>query len=152
MALKLLIVHSDDPFRKYLLELMRQEKYLAFEASPEADARDILRRNNFDVVLLGVTGQCQNRLTLLKSIKELRPHTQVILLTALEEHSLYGSIQAMQLGAFDDLLIPLDINALLSCIEEAYKRKNESVKAKRSTMKKGRDEAGKQKKGPIPKQ
>jgi DNA-binding NtrC family response regulator len=139
MALKLLIIHTDDSFRKHLSERMRLESYLVFEASPEAEASDIIDRSNFDVVLLGVAGSRQNCLSLLKTIKEKRPFTEVILLTDLEEHSLYSSIQAMEMGAFDDLLIPLDIHALHSRIREAYKRKKKRVKAKRSSMKEGRE-------------
>jgi len=138
MALKLLIIHTDELFRRQLSERMRIEKYLVLEASREAEAGDIIQKSNLDVVLLGVAGPRQNSLSLLKMIKEMRPFTEVILLTALEEHSLYASIQAMQLGAFDDLLVPLDMNALLSRIREAYTRKKERVKAKRSMMGKGR--------------
>jgi DNA-binding NtrC family response regulator len=138
MALKLLIIHTDDHFRTHLAERMRLENYLVVEASPETEASDIISRHSFDVVLLGVAGPYQNSLSLLKTIKEMQPYTEVILLTALEEHSLYGSIQAMQLGAFDDLLVPLDVHALRNRIQEAYKRKKERVRAKRSTIKEGR--------------
>jgi len=138
MALKLLIIHTDDLFRGNLSERMRLENYLVIEAHPEAEATEIIQRTNFDVVLLGVAGSYQNSLSLLKTIKEMRPYTEVILLTALEEHSLYDSIQAMQLGAFDDLLVPLDIHALHSRIQEAYTRKKERVKAKRSMISEGR--------------
>jgi two-component system, NtrC family, response regulator HydG len=139
MALKLLIIHSDDPFRKHLSERMRLEKYLVFEASRESEASDMIQQGNFDVVLLGVAGPYQHSLSFLKVIKETQPYTEVILLTALEEHSLYASIQAMQLGAFDDLLVPLDINTLHSRIREAYKRKKERVKAKRFAIIEGRE-------------
>jgi DNA-binding NtrC family response regulator len=139
MSLKLLIIHTDDLFRTQLAERMRRESYLVFEAHPEAEATAIVQRTNFDVVLLGVAGPYQNSLELLKTIKQIRPYTEVILLTALEEHSLYGSIQAMQLGAFDDLLVPLDISALHSRIREAYQRKKERVKAKRSRIRDDRE-------------
>jgi DNA-binding NtrC family response regulator len=139
MALKLLIIHSDDLFRRNLSERMRLEGTQVTEASPEAEASDIIQRNNFDVVLLGVAGPRQNSLSLLKMIKEIQPYTEVILLTALEEHSLYGSIQAMQLGAFDDLLVPLDIHALHNRIQDACKRKNERMKGKRSAIREGKE-------------
>jgi DNA-binding NtrC family response regulator len=138
MALKLLIIHTDDLFRGNLSERMRLENHLVFEARPDTEATEIIQRTNFDVVLLGVATPYQRSLSLLKTIKELRPYTEVILLTALEDHSLYDSIQAMQLGAFDDLLVPLDIRALHSRIQEAYARKKERVKAKRSMMREGR--------------
>jgi DNA-binding NtrC family response regulator len=139
MALKLLIIHTDDLFRGHLAERMRREDYLVFEAHPEAEATNSVQRTNFDVVLLGVTGSYPNTLSLLKTIKELRPYTEVILLTAMEEHSLYGSIQAMELGAFDDLLVPLDTNALHNRIQEAYARKKAIVKARRSMIREKRE-------------
>ncbi|HBD10082.1 MAG TPA: hypothetical protein DCZ69_17660 [Syntrophobacteraceae bacterium] len=139
MALKLLIIHTDDQFRGQLIQRMRHEDYLVFEAHPEAEATDILRRTNFDVVLLGVMGSYQNSLALLKTIKEMRPYTEVIFLTSLEEHSLYESMQAMRLGAFDELLVPLDIHTLHSRIQEAYTRKKERIGAKRSMMRRGRE-------------
>lgn len=121
MSLKVLIIHSDDYFRANLLERMRLEKYLACEASPETEAREVLRERSFDVVLLGVTGNRQKSLSLLRSIKELQHQAEVILLTAGKEHSLSSSMQAMRLGAFDDLLVPVDMNALLKRVQEAYK-------------------------------
>ena len=139
MALKLLIIHTDDLFRGHLAERMRRENYLVFEAHPEAEATNIIQRTNFDVVLLGVTGSYPNTLSLLKTIKGLRPYTEVILVTAMEEHSLYGSIQAMELGAFDDLLVPLDITALHNRIQEAYARKKAIVKARRSMIREKRE-------------
>jgi DNA-binding NtrC family response regulator len=139
MALKLLIVHTDELFRRNLAERMRLANYLVFEARPEAEATDIMQQTNVDVVLLGVAGPYHNSLSLLKTIKEMRPYTEVILLTATEEHSLYGSIQAMELGAFDDLLVPVDIQALHNRIQEAYQRKKQRVKAKRSTISQERE-------------
>jgi DNA-binding NtrC family response regulator len=139
MPLKLLIIHSDDPFRRQLSERMRFENTVVLEAPSEAEASGMVQQGDFDVVLLGVTGPYQNSLSLLKMIKEIRPYTEVILLTAMEEHSLYASIQAMQLGAFDDLLVPLDINTLRSRVQDAYKRKKQRVKTKRSATMEGRE-------------
>ena len=48
-------------------------------------------------------------------------------------------IQAMELGAFDDLLVPLDINALHNRIQEAYARKKAIVKARRSMIREKRE-------------
>lgn len=132
MAFKLLVIHSDDGFRTQLAERMRLENHSVFEVSSDVEASHVIAEKDFDVILLGVAGPYQNSLSLLKAIKEQQPLTEVILLTPLEEHSLYGSIQAMQLGAFDDLLVPLDLHALQNRIREACRRKRERVRAKRS--------------------
>lgn len=134
MALKLLIIHDDDLFQRHLSERIRLANYLVVEAHSEAEATDIIQRTAFDVVLLCVVESYQKSLALLKRIKETQPYTEVILLTPLEGHSLYDSIQAMELGAFDDILVPLDINALHSRIHEACQRQKQRVMTKRSMI------------------
>ena len=49
------------------------------------------------------------------------------------------AIQAMALGAFGDLLVPLDVNALFNRIQEAYARKKAIVKARRSMIREKRE-------------
>lgn len=46
----------------------------------------------------------------------------------------------MQLGAFDDLLVPVDIQALQHRIEEAYQRKKQRVKADRAMIREQRQQ------------
>jgi two-component system, NtrC family, response regulator AtoC len=129
MGMKLLIIHPDDLFRNCLVERMRLENQRVLEASIEEEASDIIQRENLDVVLLGALGSQQNRLSFLKMTRKVQPFTEVILLTAAEDHSFEGAIKAMQLGAFDDLLLPIDIPALMGRIQEAFKRKKARVRA-----------------------
>jgi DNA-binding NtrC family response regulator len=132
MALRLLIIHPDDGFRRHLTERMRFDKGRMLEASTAAEASELILRRHFDVILIGVTGSRQDSFALLSMIKDLRPLTEVILLSPLEDHTLNGSIQAMQLGAFDDLPVPLDIHTLKNRIAGAYQRKTDREKIKRS--------------------
>jgi DNA-binding NtrC family response regulator len=129
MGMKLLIIHPDDSFRSCLVERMRLENQRVLEASIEAEASDIIQRESLDVVLLGATGSQQDRLSFLKMIRNVQPFAEVILLTAAEDHSFEGAIKAMQLGAFDDLLLPIDIHELMSRIREAFKLKKARLRA-----------------------
>ncbi|MFZ5570090.1 MAG: response regulator [Thermodesulfobacteriota bacterium] len=129
--MKLLILHPDDFFRSRLVERMRLENHTVLETSLESEASDILHRDDPDVILLGATGPSQNRLAFLKTIREVRPYSEVILLTAAEEHSFDGGIKAMQLGAFDDLLLPIDIQVLADRIREAHKKRKTRLKDRR---------------------
>jgi len=131
MALKLLITHSDELFRKHLSERLRGENCRVFEASQGTEASDIIQRDNIDIILLGNVGPQENRLSLLRMIKGIKPYIEVILLTEAEEHSFKGAIEAMQLGAFDDILLPVDIQTLLIRIQEAFKRKKQRMKMDR---------------------
>jgi DNA-binding NtrC family response regulator len=128
MALNLLITHADELFRKHLSERLGAENCKVFQASQGVEATDIIQQNNIDVTLLGAVGSRENRLSLLKTIKGISPRTEVILLTEAEEHSIRGAIEAMQSGAFDDLLLPVDVQTLLMRIREAFKMKKERLK------------------------
>ncbi len=139
MGMKLLIIHTDDLFRSRLVERMRLENQKVFETSIEAEAKDIIQRENLDIVLLGAMGSHQDRLTFLKLIRKVQPFTEVIFLTAAENHSFDSAIKAMQLGAFDDLLLPIDFNALFSRIQEAFKRKKVQIKVMKKEIGKGRE-------------
>ena len=60
---------------------------------------------------------------LLKTIKEMKPLIEVILMTPADGISLLASIQAMKLGAFDELHIPFDMKKLMERITTARQRK-----------------------------
>ena len=125
VQVQVLIVEVDETFRRNLSERLHLEGAMVFEAGSEPEARDIAQSRNIDVVLLGGKGIRQSGLPLLRFIKETRPSTEVILMTPSKYHSLDVSIEAMKLGAFDDLLIPFDIRTLLDRIDAASREKKE---------------------------
>ena len=131
---KLLIVEIDDAFRRHLAERLRAENFKIYEACQDTEARQILQRKIIDVVLLGSCEFKQGGLTLLKTIKEIKPLIEVILMTPAEGISLHASIQAMKLGAFDDLHIPFDMNQLIERITAARQKKSERENAKKTTI------------------
>ncbi len=119
----LLIIEIDDAFRRHLTERLSRENFKIYEACQEAEAIQILQRKNIDVVLLGMREFKQGGLILLRSIKEMKPFMEVILMTPSESASLFASIQAMKLGAFDDLQIPFEMKTLIERITAAHQRK-----------------------------
>jgi DNA-binding NtrC family response regulator len=131
---RLLIVEIDDAFRRHLAERLRMENFKVYEACQETEARQVIQRKIIDVVLLGMREFKQGGLMLLKAIKEMRPLTEVILMTPAEGPSLFASIQAMKLGAFDELHIPFDMKKLIERITEARQRKHNRVNAKKTDI------------------
>ena len=122
---EVLIVEADEAFRRNIAERLRIEGAVVVEAGNESAARVIAQNRDIDVVLLGGKGIVQSGLPLLRFIKEIFPSIEVILMTPSEHHSLYVSIEAMKMGAFDDLLIPFDIKTLLERIHAARQHKKE---------------------------
>jgi DNA-binding response OmpR family regulator len=120
---KVLVIETDESFRKLISERLRLERYRVYEACQETEARNMVLRKDFDAVLLGFTGDRQLALAFLRTIKETRPLVEVILLSSSEDHSLAASIEGMKLGAFDEILVPFDVETLLRRIQEACRRK-----------------------------
>jgi DNA-binding NtrC family response regulator len=128
MGPKLLIVEADGVFRQNLALRLQHEKFEVFEADDSEGLHRLLKRRDVDVVLLGLNGFKERGLSLLKIIKAIRPLTEIILMNSPRDLPL--SIAGMKLGAFDDLLLPFDLEALLDRVRKAWARKRE-LEAKR---------------------
>ena len=63
-----------------------------------------------------------NGLDTLKEIKKIKPLVEVIMLTG--HANVEAGIQGMELGAFDYLMKPIDIDELLYKLQDAYKKKS----------------------------
>jgi DNA-binding NtrC family response regulator len=131
IQVQVLIIEADDDFRRKISKRLHLEGTMVFEACDESEAIQIILNRNIDVVLLGGKVVGQSRLQYLKFIKATTPSTEVILITPLSDHSLFTSIEAMKLGAFDELPMPLDIEILLNRIHAARKQKKENDEAMR---------------------
>jgi DNA-binding NtrC family response regulator len=144
---KVLIVETDESFRRLISDRLRLEGYRVHEACRESEAHRMLMRKELDVALLGFTGDKQPALGLLRAIKSVQPLVEVILLRSSEDRSLAASIQGMRLGAFDELLIPFDMETLVGRIQEACRRKGQRESAARQ-MTRGRGSHERGKRGP----
>jgi DNA-binding NtrC family response regulator len=132
--IRVLLVEVDDAFRRNISERLYLEGSTVFEADNEAEARTIITTNGeIDVVLVGIRAVKERGLPRLRFMKKARPLVEVILMTPSEEHSLYVSIKAMKLGAFDDLMMPFDVKTLLDRIHAA----NQLKKQKKEAMREG---------------
>ncbi len=130
-GIKILVIETDEAYRRHLAERVRLEGHRVYEACREAEARDLIEKKNIDVVLLGFAGDKQRGLALLRTIRRLHPCPEVILLTFSDDHSLAASIEGMKLGAFDELLVPFNVDTLLRRIQEAWQSKITCVEAGR---------------------
>jgi DNA-binding NtrC family response regulator len=74
-----------------------------------------------DVVILDVRMPGMDGIQTLREIKARYPLIEVIMLTG--HASLEAAIQGMELGAFDYLMKPIDIDDLLYKAQDAYKKK-----------------------------
>ena len=124
MGIRILIIEAENRFRKNLYQCLQQKGFTVDKITPENDVVTIVAKEKIDVVLLGVDGLGMEGLALIRPLKTVSPGTEIIIIN--DSNHMDLSIEGMELGAFDDFLIPLDIDSLASRIREAASRKDQS--------------------------
>ena len=124
MGIRILIIEAENRFRKNLYQCLKQKGFTVDKITPENDVVTIVAKEKIDVVLLGVDGLGMEGLALIRPLKTVSPGTEIIIIN--DSNHMDLSIEGMELGAFDDFLIPLDIDSLASRIREAASRKDQS--------------------------
>ncbi len=122
MDIHILIIEAENRFRKNLYQCLQAKGFTVNKITPQDDVAAIVTNEKIDAVLLGVDGLGRGGLALIRPIKNISPATEIIIINDSSHMDL--SIEAMELGAFDDFLSPLDIESLATRIREAAIRKN----------------------------
>ena len=117
MGIRILIIEAENRFRKNLYQCLQEKGFTVDKVTPEDDVEKIVAKEQIDVVLLGVDGLGMEGLALIRPLKAISPGTEVIIIN--DSNHMDLSIAGMDLGAFDDFLIPLDIDSLAKRIREA---------------------------------
>jgi len=118
---RVLLVDDEIDFLETLVKRLKKRKLDVLAASSGREALKILNEEPVDVVVLDVRMPDMNGIETLKGIKKISPSVEVIMLTG--HASLEVAIQGMELGAFDYLMKPMDIDELLYKLQDAYKKK-----------------------------
>jgi two-component system, OmpR family, response regulator len=118
---RVLIVDDEDDFRETIIKRLKNRKLQADGAESGQKALDLLKTQDFDVVILDVKMPGMDGIETLKEIKIRKPQTEVIMLTG--HASVESGIQGMQLGAFDYVMKPVPLDELLDKMRQAYERK-----------------------------
>lgn len=118
---RVLLVDDEIEFLETLVKRLKKRKLNVTSAESGRKALEIIQSDPIDVVVLDVRMPDMDGLETLKEIKKLKPSIEVIMLTG--HASVEVAIQGMELGAFDYLMKPMDIDELLFKLQDAYKRK-----------------------------
>ena len=123
MDIRILIIEAENRFRKNLYQCLQAKGFTVDKVTPKDDVVDIVAKEKVDVILLGIDGLGKEGLTLIRPLKTTSPATEIIIIT--DSNHMDLSIEAMDLGVFDDFLIPLDIDLLARRIREAVGQKDQ---------------------------
>jgi DNA-binding NtrC family response regulator len=84
-------------------------------------ALQLLGQTPVDIIVLDVKMPGMDGIETLRQIKKCHPLIEVIMLTG--HANMEVAIQGMELGAFDYLMKPMEIDELLYKLQDAYKKK-----------------------------
>jgi DNA-binding NtrC family response regulator len=116
-----LLVDDEEEFLETLVKRLKKRNLPVAGVSSGEKAIEYLKENSPDVVVLDMKMPGMNGLETLRQIKKQSPLVEVVMLTG--HANVEVAIQGMELGAFDYLMKPMDIDELLYKLQDAYKRK-----------------------------
>lgn len=119
---KVLVVDDEADFLETIVKRLKKRKVDVTGVSSGIEALEILEVQHFDVVILDVRMPGMDGIETLKELKKRRPLMEVIMLTG--HASVESGMQGMQLGAFDFVIKPADIDDLLDRVRQAFERKS----------------------------
>jgi DNA-binding NtrC family response regulator len=115
-----LVVDDDDMFRTVISKELRR---MGFEVTPAADGEEALTKidgGGFHVVLLDIKMPGMDGLSVLQTIREQAPMTEVVMLTG--HGTIENAIAAMKRGAYDYLTKPCELDQVEVTVRKAYEK------------------------------
>ncbi len=120
-ACSVLLVDDEAEFIETLGKRLTRRGLTVHLASSGQEALDTVAANDLDVVVLDVKMPGMDGIEALQKIKDLKPGLEVLMLTA--HANVEVAMRGMELGAFDYLMKPVELDDLLYKIQDANKKK-----------------------------
>jgi two-component system, NtrC family, response regulator PilR len=116
----ILVVDDDQSLREMLEILLSKEDYRIYTAASGPEALTLFKKEAIPVVLTDIRMRPMDGLALLKEIKNIRPQTEVIMISAYASPE--TAVEAMNEGAYDFFPKPFDNQELKAVIRNALAR------------------------------
>jgi CheY-like chemotaxis protein len=114
-TMRVLLVEDDRIMKHGLKELLVEEGHEVKEASDGIEALDLIKGEEFDVVLTDLKMPRLDGIGVLKKVKSINNQTHVVIMTAFA--TVETAIEALKLGAYDYLKKPIDIKEVVTLLE-----------------------------------
>ncbi len=129
--LKILIVDDEEAYCDVLAMVLETEGYLVKQCTKSKEVIDLLKTEDFDLIISDLIMPEMDGVSLLKAVKKFRPGISVILLTAYG--TIENAVQAMKQGAFTYVIKGGDPVELLKEIQNICKLKQIQNKEPKDT-------------------
>ena len=124
--IKVLLVDDEKGYLNVLSNRLSKRSIEATKAFSGTEAIQILRKKDFDVVVLDLKMEDMNGIEVLKIMQKMAPELPVIFLTG--HGSQEAAMEGIALGAFDYLTKPCELVELIDKIHEAHRHQQNSSK------------------------
>jgi len=116
----ILVIDDEEPIRRLLQKELAADHRKVLVAADASEAREILRTNWFDVIVMDLRLPDIQDLDLLIEIKDTIPHIEVVMITG--HGDIDSAVRAVKLGACDFIRKPFNLDRLELVVEKAHQR------------------------------
>jgi len=117
---RILIADDEESIRFLLTEVMRREGYDVTATDNGEKAVQLVRENNFDLVILDMRMPGMDGMQALKEMRRIRPHLVVLIITAHGTTEL--AVEAMRNGAYDYFTKPFELEEMRIVVRRALEK------------------------------
>ncbi|MEM1258575.1 MAG: sigma-54 dependent transcriptional regulator [Bacteroidota bacterium] len=127
---KILVIEDEAAIRRVLIKILSEENedYLVSEAEDGVKGFEILKKEDFDLVLCDIKMPKMDGVEVLEAVKKEKPEIPFIMISG--HGDLDTAVSTMRLGAFDYISKPPDLNRLLTTVRNALDKKELVVENK----------------------
>ena len=118
---KILLVDDEESIRVTIGEFIREEGYEVQTAENVTEAFELMKKQNFDVIVTDIIMPKITGIELLKKMHETSPDIPIVMMTG--EPEVKTASAAVRAGAFDYLAKPISSDAIKKVIRNAVKTK-----------------------------
>ncbi len=122
----LLVVEDDSSIRRGVVDALTFAGYEVLEASEGMKGMELAQNAQFDLMLLDLVLPNYSGFEILRALREHRPGTPVIVLSARGEEA--DRVKGLRLGADDYVVKPFSVRELLARVEAVLRRSPERPK------------------------
>ncbi len=128
---KILIIEDEAAIRRVLKKIIGEESsgYEVFEAEDGMEGIELIKENDYDLVLCDIKMPKMDGVEVLQYGKKLKPELPFLMISG--HGDLETAVSTMRLGAFDYISKPPDLNRLLNAVRNALDQKELVVENKR---------------------
>ena len=121
---EILLIEDESAIRRVLGKILAEESknYKVTEAPDGLAGMDLIKDNDYDLVLCDIKMPKMDGVEVLQAIKKIKPDTPVVMISG--HGDLETAVNTMRLGAFDYISKPPDLNRLLNTVRNALDRKS----------------------------